>query len=117
MVDYSIKKFIWTGSVWGIEEYMGIITRVPPTMPPFPSYNDVAVGDASGDGSLELYSVNENSYAYQFKWNGSGWVRSEISTELEVLRSVDMGDADGDGLEEVFCLSGTGRRIYQLEVD
>lgn len=115
--DYYIGKYIWTGSQWGIEEFLGTITQQAPSYPPFPSYNDASVGDANGDGSLEIYSVNENGFAYQFKWNGLNWVQKEVSTELETLREIDMGDADGDGLEEVFCLAAGGRRIYQLEVD
>jgi len=115
--DYYISKFIWTGSRWGIEEFLGTITRQAPSIPPFPSYNDVSIGDANGDGSPEIYGANEDGCVYQIKWNGASWIKTAVSSELEALSGIDMGDADGDGLEEVFCLPAGGRRIYQLEVD
>lgn len=43
---------------------------------------DLTLGDGRDDGIIRLYAANNNTYMYEYTWNGSGWTRVQFGHTL-----------------------------------
>jgi len=62
----------------------------------------VVIGDGDNDGELEVYATSEDYYLYQFKWNGSVWIKSAVGFGSNNMDGVVVGDGDNDGINEIY---------------
>ncbi len=71
------------------------------TVGPTGTHSDSAVGDGDGSGRNSVY-IPGGPGLFQFKWNGTGWDRSPLSTRVDWTH-VTVGDGDRDGKPEVYA--------------
>ena len=62
----------------------------------------VAIGDGNNDGELEVYGASYNYHIYQFKWNGSIWIKTNVGASGDYMHGVAVGDGNNDGEFEVY---------------
>jgi len=85
----------------------------------------IFVGDGDNDGLNEVYTGTwtpypYNGYNYQFKWDGTNWIRDTIWKKCpHNIMDITVGDANNDGLNEVYSslfqfLTGTTKNLYQF---
>ncbi|MGQ9583637.1 MAG: fibronectin type III domain-containing protein, partial [Thermoplasmatota archaeon] len=86
-----------------------------------PVMRGVAVGDGDNDGYKEVYGAASDQQVYQFVYTGSGWTVREMgrgeddgtdNAWAEGMYAVAVGDADGDGKNEVYSASFINATIY-----
>ncbi len=65
---------------------------------------DLGVGDADNDGRRDV-TIGDWAGVFTFEADGTSWTRQRIGTTTQV-GALAVGDGDGDGLSEVYAMSG-----------
>lgn len=72
----------------------------------------LAIGDANGDGEVEIYAVDLSGYFVCV--SPKGQVRWSASVEERARRSPSIGDIDGDGVNEIL-VAGYSKAIHVFD--
>jgi len=76
----------------------------------------VTVGDGDNDGKQEVYGASHDGHIYQFKWNGSSWIKTDVGCGGWGMSEVSIGDGDNDGKLELYG-ANLDDHIYQFKWD
>jgi hypothetical protein len=84
---------------------------VPSAISSYPDYT-IATGNLDGVGDDEIVVPTTSSVAV-YRWNGSSWTTLWSVSGLFWVSPVALGDKDGDGLEDVWVVSGGELMVYK----
>ena len=79
---------------------------------PFKPIAPPAVGDADGDGVLEVYAAGGDTLVCLEQ---DGYLRWAWTADTPLAGAPALADANDDGIVEVYCQSADGRKLYALD--
>jgi len=117
--DGHIYSYSSSGNSWNTLD-VGNSTASPNA--PGNPMESVAVGDGDNDGYPEVYGSSADGSVYRFGTNGFGWSmtvvnQGEFSKPGSDMPAITIGDADGDGRNEIFGASFVDASIYMFKYD
>jgi predicted RNA-binding Zn-ribbon protein involved in translation (DUF1610 family) len=80
----------------------------------------VAVGDGDNDGVAEVYGGSSDNHVYRFNYSGTAWDRTDLGAGEPTnmpwyygIQKLVIGDADNDGVNEIYAASYNNATIWQ----
>jgi len=120
--DGHAYQFAKTSS-WGVQDMSN---------PPLYFYNGnwyvpvirgITLGDGDNDGRNEIYAATRNHHVYRYNWTGATWNITDVGSGVndgsmnnyfQGMTRVAVGDADGDGKNEVYATSYINATVYMF---
>ncbi len=117
--DGHIYSYSSSGNSWNT---LDVGNSTPSQGPQGNPMESVAVGDGDNDGWPEVYGSSADGSLYRFAASGFGWSMSvanqgEFSKSGSDMPAIVIGDADGDGRNEIFGASFVNASIYMFKFD
>jgi predicted RNA-binding Zn-ribbon protein involved in translation (DUF1610 family) len=117
--DGHIYVYSSSGNSWNTLDVGNSTASQSPQGNPMES---VAVGDGDNDGYSEVYGSSADGSVYRFGTDGFGWSMSivnqgEFSKAGSDMPAIAIGDADGDGRNELYGASFVNASIYMFRFD
>jgi hypothetical protein len=103
---YRLKRYYWTGTGWNTD-------TTAATLPG--AINDMAVGDADNDGSVDDIIATSSNAVYHVHWNGAGFDTTRIwAGDASTCYGVAIGDFDADHTGNEVVAVTYGQRVMRL---
>jgi hypothetical protein len=104
-LDRHLYRLEWTGSSWVKKTIMTFAERLGDVTIAVPG----TIGGPIGNRVPTMFIAQlDDGHAYEVRWNGAAWVRTDMGYTLYGLTTIAAGDADNDGILDVSAAAQQG---------